>query len=364
MSEADTVSGTGAEPRVSVLMTTHNGAALIGESIATVLNQSMREFELIVVDDASTDSTPSLLQAFAQRDGRIRVLRADRNLGVVGSRNMGFAACRGAYLAALDHDDLCHPDRLALQSAYLDRTPEVVLVGTQIAILNDKRREIARNPGGLSPAAARWLLHIDNPLTWSSVMMRVDAVRRLGQFLRPEAEYADDFDLYHRLARIGDIAWLDDVLTTYRVHGANTSKSHAPILYANAVRVLGNVYRPWLPADAEVSAALVVKHLSDRRPIRDVATLRRLAIVLQAVLDGFLKEHPGCSPEIKAIAARTWWSTVRAAVRSGQPALIAEWRPASRLSGPYRPGRIDLLSSVAVGIVRAVANRTVRGRTP
>ena len=93
-----------AQPRVSVLMTIYNGARTIGASIASVLAQTMPDFELVVIDDASTDATPDILAGIG--DSRLRVIRAERNLGVVGARNLGFMACRGTYVAAHDHDDL------------------------------------------------------------------------------------------------------------------------------------------------------------------------------------------------------------------------------------------------------------------
>jgi glycosyltransferase involved in cell wall biosynthesis len=190
-------------PAVSVLMTTWNGAGgngaggnaaagngggrrrsdrsggFIGAAIASVLAQSFTDFELIVVDDGSTDATPSVLAGIG--DPRLRVLRQAANGGVVAARNAGLAAARGRYVAALDHDDLSHPHRLARQVTYLDAHPGVVLVATEIEIEAAGRRTAPDHPTGGEPALIRWLLHVDNPLTWSSVMFRADAVRRLGR---------------------------------------------------------------------------------------------------------------------------------------------------------------------------------------
>src|SRR5437763_2619882 len=104
-------------PRVSVLITTYNGANTIGLSIASILNQEMRDFELIIVDDGSTDETAELLGAIA--DPRVTVIRSDERLGIAGARNLGLTNCRANYIAMLDHDDLSHVDRLALEAAYL-----------------------------------------------------------------------------------------------------------------------------------------------------------------------------------------------------------------------------------------------------
>src|SRR5947199_1042993 len=97
-------------PLVSVLMATYNGERYIRQSIDSILSQSFADFELIIVDDGSTDSAPTLLQSYS--DSRLRVLRNPGNLGVVGSRNRAFAESRGVYVASHDHDDLIRPRRI------------------------------------------------------------------------------------------------------------------------------------------------------------------------------------------------------------------------------------------------------------
>lgn len=165
-------------PRVSVLLAVHNGALHLREGIDSVLAQTWPDFELVVVDDASTDATPAILAGLA--DPRLRVMRTERNLGPAAARNLGFDRCRGEYLAILDHDDLCYPAQLATQVAYLDRNPHVVLVGSEVRILRDGRLHAPDHPPGGAPLLMRWRLHLDDPLTFSSVTMRMDAVRQLG----------------------------------------------------------------------------------------------------------------------------------------------------------------------------------------
>ncbi len=366
-----------APPAVSVLMTTWNGAGgnsaretaagaddparsagFIRAAIASVLAQTFTDFELIVVDDASTDTTPSVLAAIG--DPRLRVLRQATNGGVVAARNAGFAAARGRYVAALDHDDLSHPHRLARQVAYLDAHPGVVLVATEIEIEAAGRRTAPDHPTGGDPALIRWLLHVDNPLTWSSVMFRADAVRRLGTFMRPAFELADDFDLYHRLLAIGDIARLDEVLTVYRWHAHNTTYGREDALNANAVKVLAAAYAPLLGDDAQHAATLVIRHLSDRKPVRDAAALARLGDYLTRLLAGFGAAHAIDAPGLVALETVTgtiWWRTARAAIRSGAPGLLRQYRTQSRLAAAFRPVPGDVMRAVAVGAVRRVLRR-------
>jgi glycosyltransferase involved in cell wall biosynthesis len=334
-------------------MTTWNGAGFIAASIASVLGQGFRDFELIVVDDGSTDATPAVLAGIA--DKRLIVLRQAVNGGVVAARNVGFAAARGRYVAMLDHDDLSLPERLVKQVAYLETHPEVVLVATEIEIEAEGRRRAPDHPRGGDPVLMRWLLHVDNPLTWSSVMVRAEVVRRLGVFVRPEYELADDFDLYHRLLLVGEIARLDEVLTVYRWHASNTTYGREDALNANAVKVLAGAYAPLLGGDAEDAATLVIRHLSDRKPARDRGTLARLGGYLTRLLAGFCAARGidrRRQVELETETGTIWWRCVRAAVRSGAPGLLRVYRGQRVLADGFRPTRADVAMSVLAGLAR------------
>ena len=344
--------------RVSVLLTTHNGAAFLRETLDSVLSQDFPDFEVVVVDDASTDTTPDLLAACA--DGRLRVLRTGQQLGVAGARNFGLAACRGAYIAAQDHDDISRPGRLAAQAAWLDQHPEVVLVGSEIMISCAGRLQPTDHLPGSTPALLRWMLHVDNPLTWSSVMFRADAARGLDPFMRPKFEPADDFDFYHRLLALGDIARLDEVLCVYRWHATNASHGQEQRIHDRAAAVLMRSYRAWLGEDAAEATDLVITHLSGRQPVPDAATLARLGWVLARVLAGFCAAtapDPATRARIEAHAARTWWLAARAALRSGSPAALLRWRDAAQLRAGFRPPALDIAVSLGVGAVRAMLRR-------
>ena len=115
-------------PAISVLMAAYNGSAWLPETLASLDAQTFVDFEVIVVDDGSTDDTLAFLEAWP--DPRVRVVAAETNRGPVEARNRAFALARGRYIAALDQDDICLPERFARQIAYLEAHPEVVLVGT------------------------------------------------------------------------------------------------------------------------------------------------------------------------------------------------------------------------------------------
>ena len=345
-------------PTISVLMATYNGAGLVGETIASLQAQTFGDFELIVVDDCSTDNTVGVVEAIGDR--RIRVIRSPVNRRVVLTRNAAFAEARGRYIAALDQDDLCHPDRFARQVAYLDAHPEIALVGTAANVLHDG----AILPSSLAPLSTppliEWLLLIENPLVWSSVMMRADAARGLDPFQRPELVYAEDFDLYHRISAYGGIARLDDELMTYRRHNGGASKTQVEAMRGRSADVLAGVYAPLFGDGAAEAARLIVTHVMGQEPVPDRATLEAVGAALVRLQDDFLNRRrpdPQSRSLIRWETARRWARIGRAGLRTGALRLgdATSVRPAHL--GLGYAGIEDLILSRLVGSVRAAQRR-------
>jgi glycosyltransferase involved in cell wall biosynthesis len=278
-------------PAISVIMAVYNGAELIGETLHSLQQQRFGDFELILVDDCSTDDTQGVVRSFG--DARFKLFPLATNQGVVAARNHAMTKARGRYIAALDHDDLCHPDRFARQVAYLDAHPATVLIGTAASILEDN----VVGPGSLAPvttpALIEWLLRIENPLVWSSVMMRGDVARKLDPFNRPSMHYAEDFDVYHRIARFGTIARLDAELVTYRRHRGSTSQRHVEAMTNKATEVLAASYADAFGDEAAGMADLIVRYVMGQQPVPDRATFQRLGDALITLQDDFLARRIG-----------------------------------------------------------------------
>uniref|UniRef100_UPI0035CBF873 glycosyltransferase family 2 protein n=1 Tax=uncultured Sphingomonas sp. TaxID=158754 RepID=UPI0035CBF873 len=345
-------------PTVSVIMPTYNGADVIGETIASLQAQTFTDFELIMVDDCSTDATVAVARGFD--DPRIRVIEAPVNRRVVLTRNAAFAEARGRYIAALDHDDLCHPERFARQVAYLDAHPDIVLVGSAANVLY----EGAIIPSGLAPLSTppliEWLLRIENPLVWSSVMMRADAARKLDPFQRPERVYAEDFDLYHRISAYGGIARIDAELLSYRRHSGGASQVQAAAMSARAADVLAELYAPLFGDAAAETAALIVRHVMAQEPVPDRATFERVGQTLVALQDDFLVRHKPDAESRNLIrweTARRWGRIGRAGLRTGRLRLgdAAAVRP-DHLGMGYA-GIEELILSRLIGTIRAAQRR-------
>lgn len=206
---------------MSVVLPVYNAGPYLDLAVQSILAQTFRDFELIAVDDGSTDDSPRKLGRFAAADPRVRVV-SRANTGIVGALNDGLATARGGIIARMDADDWSAPGRFAAQVAYLDAHPECVCVGSSVIFMDagsdpvklcrrlTSHRKLEQ---GLLDADGGALIH-------PSVMFRAEAVRKAGGYRR-EYQYVEDCDLFLRLATIGELANLDEPLLFYRVHATS-----------------------------------------------------------------------------------------------------------------------------------------------
>lgn len=340
-------------PLVSVIMPAYNGAAFIGETIRSVLAQTLSDFELVIVDDCSTDTTWDVLQSFA--DPRIRLFRAEKNGGPVQARNQAFGHASGQYIVGLDQDDLCTPDRFARQVAFLDGNPDFALVASTCRLLRDGREQDWAGMRKFTPQAIDWLMMLCNPLAWSSVMFRAEAARRLTPFERQEVLFAEDFDFYHRIRAFGRIARIDTPLLIYRCHPEGASKKFEDTMCASATRVLAERYGELFGTRADQCAALIGRHIMHGEPVPDRSTLTQVVDIMARLHSHFLSR---CTPDAESRKiidreyARLWWTVVRPSLRCRTVRL--------RDVIPLRPGPVrlaisqpDWLLSPLIGWVRS-----------
>jgi len=212
-------------PAVSVIMPVRNGEAWLGQGIASVLSQDFGDFELLVVDDGSDDGTPRILEQFSRADPRVQLLHQAPQ-GIAAALNRAIAAAGAPYLARLDADDRAMPERLGRQHAFMQAHSEIVLLGSGAERIDPSGAVVGRASPPTEGAELRRVLGRSNPFIHSTVMMRSAAVRKLGGY-RAAFRAAEDYDLWLRLAEVGDIANLPEHLIQYRLHAANLSRMEA-----------------------------------------------------------------------------------------------------------------------------------------
>lgn len=231
------------DPLVSVVIPAFNAERYLQQAVESVLAQSFKDFECIVVDDGSTDRTARILAELAQRDARVLPLRVE-HCGIVGALNAGLKAARGRLVARMDADDLCLPQRFEKQVRYLDDHPDCVALGTRVMLVD---------PYG-SPL---WEIdihttheEIDDALLqangWAifhpSVMMRRDPVLDVGGY-RQEYQWSEDIDLFLRLAEVGRLANLPTTHLYYRQHLASVNRMKTQEQVRTNERLLAEVFR-------------------------------------------------------------------------------------------------------------------------
>jgi len=199
-------------PSVSVVMPVRNAEAFLDESVRSILAQTHDDFELIALDDASSDGSYARLAAWAARDRRVRIASSPTPLGPVAASNAVAALARAPVLARMDADDRCAPDRLARQLTLLDARPDAVLVACMLEGIDAQGRAIRPRD--------RWRLVRRSafaPFPHGSVMCRRSAFLAIGGY-RQACVYWEDLDLYYRLSAVGRILVLPDALYQYRFH--------------------------------------------------------------------------------------------------------------------------------------------------
>lgn len=199
---------------VSVVMSVKNGLPYIEETIQSVLNQSFTDFEFVIVDDGSTDDTVASIKQF--NDPRINLI-AQENTGVATAKNRAIAECNGKYIAIIDADDICLPDRLEAQYSFLQQNPDYVLVGGFVDIIDKDGNYLYTEKKPVTDQEIRKHQDQRNPWSHSSVMFTKEAFNMVGGYYEPVQQYIVDYMLLYQLSRHGKVYQLPQVVVQYRI---------------------------------------------------------------------------------------------------------------------------------------------------
>jgi glycosyltransferase involved in cell wall biosynthesis len=203
-------------PRISVVLAVRNGERHLDASVRSILDQSFDDFELIVVDDGSTDATPAILSALRSADARVAIVRQEHR-GLAAALNTGIERARGVYVARQDADDISRRDRFERQAAYLDRVPSIAAVGSTVDVIDRSGVLVGSLVAARGPQAVkRGLLTLRSTPVHGSMMMRRSAIQSFGGY-RPAFPASQDYDLWLRLSERFDIDNLPDPLYRWRL---------------------------------------------------------------------------------------------------------------------------------------------------
>ncbi len=245
-------------PQLSVLMAVYNGGNALTASLQSIAEQTFTDWEMVIVDDASTDRTRDVLDKFARQDVRFRLVSNEKNKGQTACLNQGLRVCRGEWVARQDADDLSHPQRLAAQMEFLRCNPETVLLGTQGVLIDACSRKIGLLDVPCGEAEIHWCAPFLNPFLHTAVVFRRNVVLETGGY--DEAyRIAQDYELWTRLAVGRQTANLPGWLIRYRHTESSLSRAGRDLAFAEADRVSAReaermLGRPWNSDEERLSA--------------------------------------------------------------------------------------------------------------
>jgi GT2 family glycosyltransferase len=248
-------------PRITVLMPAFNRERFVDEAIRSVVAQDFTDFELLIVDDGSTDRTPEILRSWAQRDARVVVITSSENQGIPRALNLGLAHARAPYIARLDSDDVIMPRRLAAQAAVLDSQAEVVLVSCAYEIMDSEGNSLGTWHGDEPHEVVTYLLNFYNIVGGGGqVMFRRSEVLAEGGYA---CEYpsSEDYDLWVRLLRRGRISTVPLIGMKQRQHHARSAVQYANVKRANWTAIMSRSLGRYLERpirDEEIAALITV----------------------------------------------------------------------------------------------------------
>lgn len=202
-------------PKISVIMSAYNSAKYIDGAILSVLNQTLKDWELIIVNDCSTDNTLEIIKLYSEKEPRIQVINNELNLQPALSRNRALETAKGDYIAILDSDDIALPKRLEIQSAFLDNNSEFSLVGCAAEIINDNGKITGTKKPSTHFNILKFKLATRNPIVHSGVMCRKSAFDKVSGYNNGYL-HSEDYKLYTDLAKTSKITTLPDTLIQYR----------------------------------------------------------------------------------------------------------------------------------------------------
>lgn len=341
-----------ARPRVSVVMAVFNGERHVREAIESILAQTFEDFEFIIIDDGSSDGTPAILEDFAARDRRLRLLQNETNQGIVFSANRLLGAARGELVARTDHDDWSHPDRLRRQVAFFDENPDFILVGSGHQWVDDHGRLGPAHVAATSWYEFEWMSMFFCPILNTSAMFRSTLFLRFGQFCNQAYYPADPYEYFCRASTFGKASNMPDVLVRYRRLATGVTRSNLAKQKELHGRIAATQLRRVLPQASAVFADMDKFYACfySAAPITPDAA-QRVKRAIHAVADDFAASRGLGEPKRRALRRFTTRWLIRAFVfRSGM------WRRPLALM-VFGLGALDLVPDILVDVRRSVVRR-------
>jgi len=229
-------------PKVGVIMSVYNGEKYLKEAIESILNQTFRDFEFIIVNDGSIDKTEDILDDYAKQDSRMKIIKNRNNIGLTKSLNKAIQDAKGEYIARMDADDISLPKRLEKQVKFMEKNPKVGLLGVAYYQMNSKGEIVGKNIFPISNKKLQKALIKYNHFFHASVMIRKNILNEAGLY-NENIKSAQDYDLWFRIARVSKIANLSEFLMIQRYSMERISINYKNKQMRSSIKIRKNAIR-------------------------------------------------------------------------------------------------------------------------
>ncbi len=291
-------------PKVTVLMSVYNGEEYLKEAVESILKQTFRDFEFIIIDDGSTDTSGAIVAHYQQMDDRIHVY-SQENKGLIASLNRGCQLAKGKYIARMDADDVSLPERLARQVNYLETHPNIGVLGTWVKTIDEKGRALQEWRLPTSPKVMGWSLLFGCCVAHPSVMMRRDIIRQVG-FYRPEALYVEDYDLWARANNITQIANIPEILFKYRFWEGSIRSQGLLTQEHNTAKIMHLMIEQLLGSDVPMEMVSTLQRMCAHSSLGNFQQIDQMDNFIRQLYRAYLRSYsltPGEAREVAQDAA-------------------------------------------------------------
>lgn len=291
-------------PKLSVVLSVYNGEQFLAQTLDSILGQSFNDFELIAIDDGSSDRTFEILSAYHKTDHRLVLVKNNGNIGIPKSRNHGCNLARGEYIAVSDADDISVQNRFERQVQFLEQYSDIMLVGSSAELINDAGDQIGRVNLPTSPGYLGWLLILRNPFVHSSIMMRRAAGAAVG-FYSENTPVALDYDLVTRVSMVFKVANLPEALIQYRVSNASITSTSKPLQDQIATEVMQRLASHYLQRHVSLREITALRKLIWEEPHFETDEMGVAAHVLKRLFNAYIAVKAPSVDDTRAIARYT-----------------------------------------------------------
>ena len=313
-------------PVITVLMPVFNAEAFVGHAVESILSQTFKDFEFLVIDDCSTDDSVDIVKSF--KDSRIRLVRNETNLKLARTLNKGLDLAKGEFIARMDSDDISRPDRFERQMEYLKRHAGTGICGSWYRTITEKNRMIVKYP--LQPDELKAYCLFDNPLCHPSVIMRRNLMLKYALRFDPSANPAEDYDLWVRSLRCFDVGNIGEVLLDYRVLSTGMTGAEWNSMDRKAMDIQKALLNE-IGVDPSVEDLLLHRRIGRGIGLQHAEDISRAELWLLRLM----KSGAGCAYDpigLQKAAARVWFKTCINTLRM-DPSILRYYR-----SSPFRRG--------------------------